>query len=170
LSFALFLLVCRASSCGVANDAHGNGTGDGTPIAFERFYSGFTPIADGANIDRVENIAGRTPVFLSENDWNSFVREFCPVAGKFEAPDFETKCLLAVSGLYGSTPSANSSFAIDSICASEGAINVKVNSGNPVYANNINGIGHLFVNVVLIDVNDLPSTIDVYTDERTEAR
>jgi hypothetical protein len=140
---------------------------DGIP--FEYFYRGFTPVVSDSSAvygaSEFEAVLGIS-VLLTEEDWLDFADRFCPFALHYSLPDFSRECLVAASGMYGSTASANSSFAIATISCADGALVMTADGAHPaerIHALTLNNIGHWFVNVVKIKKSDLPPEVkDVY--------
>ncbi|MDR0917547.1 MAG: hypothetical protein LBN02_10240 [Oscillospiraceae bacterium] len=163
---ALFLVIAALLVSGCAEDKPSGDSNEPSGIAFEYFYRGFTPVTQ-ETAAAFESVLG-TRVILTEDDWNDFAQRFCPTAGAFSAPDFTKECLVAFSGMYGSRAGENSAADIKAIAVNSvgNAITAELADAQPdrIYAENIDGIGHWFVNIVKISKNDLPpNTEDVYT-------
>ena len=161
----LFIAALIVAISGCRNLSENRGTNDG--ISFEYFYRGFTPITEETDVEAFNSVLG-IRVVLTEEDWQSYTQKYCPTAGALSTPDFTKECLIAVSSMYGSRASENASSDIESIVVNESELLVA--SGDDVseriYAINMNGVGHWFVNVVKVNKNDLPLNIDndsVYT-------
>ena len=157
LVFVISLTACSNNSSSLSDDG----------ITFEYFYRGFTPITEVTDVDAFNSVLG-IRVILTEDDWQDFTQKFCPTAGVFASPDFSKECLVAVSSMYGSRASENASSNIERIVVNNG--DFLIASGDDVservYAINMNGVGHWFVNVIKVSKNDIPSNIDaagIYT-------
>ena len=102
-----------------------------------------------------------TYLITNEYDWQVFTQNFCSFAGKFETPDFNENYLLIDSSLYGSSAGANNSHEIDKITIVDNEIvaTLKVHTPMDIYAMNSDGLGHLFVNVVVVAREDITDDI-----------
>ena len=129
-------------------------------IDFEYFYRGFTPVVSEQEDINFETILG-TYLIKSEEDWQAFSGEFCPTAGAIETPDFSEKCLIVVSDICGSRAHENISREIGTVKVVDNEIIVttKDSTSMSVYAINTNGIGHLFINVIVVDRSEIPENI-----------
>jgi len=154
-------LLAAISGC---NNSNENKSANGY-VSFEYFYRGFTPITEETDVDAFNSVLG-IKVILTESDWQDFARRFCPTAGSFSSPDFTKDCLIIDSSMYGSRASENVSCNIKSISDESDALVITYdeNASERVYAINMNGVGHWFVNVVKVNKNDLPSNFDIYSN------
>jgi len=155
LAICLFTCLLLLSGC-----ATGNNKAESVLIDFEYFYRGFTPVVNEQEDMDFDSILGAY-LIKSEADWQSFSREFCPTAGALETPDFSEKCLIAVSDIYGSRAHENISREIGTVKVADNEIIVttKDSTSMSVYAINSNGIGHLFINVIVVDRSEIPENI-----------
>ena len=151
---ALFVVISGCSSPNRSKNTNDS-------IAFEYFYRGFTPITEDTDVYAFNSVLG-TKVILTEEDWQSFTQKFCPTAGTLSSPDFTKECLVTISSMYGSRASENASIDIESIVVNDGDLLVASGGdiSKSIYAINISGVGHWFVNVVKINKNDLPNNVD----------
>ena len=137
-----------------------NNKTESNSIDFEYFYRGFTPIVSEQEDMDFEAILGAY-LIKSEADWQTFAAEFCPMAGALEMPDFNKKCLIAISDIYGSRAHENVSREIDTVRVADDEIVVTAKDSTPmsVYVINSNGVGHLFINIIVVDKADVPENI-----------
>ena len=130
-------------------------------IEFEYFYRGFTPVGEDFDDADLKKIVGGC-LILSQEDWTDFEKKYCYVAGALSTPDFNEKCFLVEFSLYGSRPSANTSFEIESVEVSGKYIrtNVKKASASDINAINSYGLGHLFMNIITLNRSDIPEDVE----------
>ena len=131
-------------------------------IAFDYFYRGFTPIMEDSDSEAFYSVLGAR-VILTEEDWRDFTQKFCHTAGSFSIPDFSYECLIIDSSMYGSRASENSSKDILKITVKDNIIAItydEENTSDKIYAINMDGVGHWFVNIVRIKKTDLPFDVE----------
>lgn len=133
-------------------------------IDFEYFYRGFTPV--GAGIDDIsqeelEEILGGC-LILSEEDWIAFEQKYCPPAGALSYPDFDEKCFYVEFCLYGAKSTFVTSSDIEAVEVQENHIYTRIveDRTKDIWALNTNGIGHLFMNIIVLNRSDIPTDVD----------
>ena len=168
LMCCLCIILISGLLTGCSDSAANPSVPDG--IEYEYYYRGFTPITEETDVDAFNSVLG-TRVILAEEDWQSFTQKFCPTAGALIPPDFTKECLVAISSMYGSRASESASSDIESIVVNDGEILVASDDdmSERIYAINISGVGHWFVNVVKVNKNDIPTNVDgIFTSTKHE--
>lgn len=134
---------------------------DSECIDFRCLYRGFTAIQlnDTAAFEAFSEIGTR--ILLSEEDWNAYMGKFCPGIPYYESCDFSKECLLA-SVVMGARPSYAQSRDLISLKVENGCF-VPEYEDDPaacIYALNSNDTTHFYVEVLILNRQDLPSNIE----------
>ena len=131
-------------------------------ISFEYFYRGFTPLTDETEKEAFYSVLGIN-IILNEEDWYDFAQKYCPTANVLVIPDFSEEYLIIDSSMYSSRASENISINIKNIDIKNNELLITYDNENiseRIYAINMNGVGHWFVNVIKVNKNYLPNNMD----------
>ena len=150
LVLSVFFLV---AFCGCSSDDN--------DIPFSYHYRGFTPITGQSQISGFENILGYS-IINTESEWVEFSQKYCPYAGFLEYPDFPKECLIVECSTYGSKPTASVLSVIENIKIEDKNIILILgkDQNNNIYATNMDGVGHLAVNIVKVNKDYLPVDVE----------
>lgn len=129
-------------------------------IPFRCLHRGFTPIqlADRESFDVFCTIG--TKIILNENDWSAYMGTFCPGIPYFDSVDFSGECLLA-SVSFGAKPAYIQADTITRLTVEEGHFVFEYDeNAAQCLALNTNDTAHFYVEVLIINREDLPDNID----------
>ena len=131
-------------------------------IQFQYFYRGFTAVSE--NNTTFNEMLG-THIIQTDANWHDFMGKFCPGIPYYIPVDFSSQCLVA-QVMNGAKPNYNESFDIKSITIDNSTLNIQgsFDTSTSVYALNPDGYENYFINIVVVNKSDLPSTISgIYT-------
>ena len=131
-------------------------------IEFEYFYRGFTAV--GENDDTLDKMLG-IKIIETDEDWSDFMGKYCPEIPYYVKHDFSRQCLVAQITT-GPKPTYAESFDIQTITVDNDDLDIQggFNTSTGIYALNSNGHINYFINIVVVNKSDLPSTVNnVYT-------
>lgn len=131
---------------------------DGIP--FRYLHRGFTAIRleDRESFEKFSSIGRK--VILTEEDWSDYMGRFCPGIPYFDSFDFSKECLLA-SVNFGARPAYVQSHTIKKLSVEDGYFAFEF-ADDPAecLALNTNDTTHFYVEVLIINREDLPANFE----------
>lgn len=126
-------------------------------ISFKYFFRGFITL----NYEQVKSYPHDTYIIETDEDWHDFMNKYVPGIPYLTSVDYSKECLVFSVG-FPAKPSYSSGFDIKTFTLNKGKLEPEyifsstLGDSNGIYAQNINGIEHCFVNIVKINKKDIP--------------
>jgi hypothetical protein len=122
---------------------------------FQYFYRGFATI----NVDREENYPIGTYIIEKDEDWHDYMDKYVP--GIFYDCELDfSKYYLIVNSALSPRPTYSVEFDIKSFYSVNKRIEVEYAPiQNPIYAQNIDNLEHIFVNILRTKKENIPSEV-----------
>lgn len=124
-------------------------------IKFEYFYRGYATVGD----NEVNTYPKGPYVIETRDDWQDFMNKYVPGIPYFIPLDFSKESLVYI-GYFSPHPTYGREYDVKTLSINNNKIDAEV-EGNVrgIYAQNIDGIEHCFVNIVEVNKKDIPQDI-----------
>ena len=165
-SLHLFLIMIMLTSCATGGTTYSNKVGeskylsDSTDIKFQYFYRGFATIKE----NMIDTYPHGTLVIQTDENWHDFMDKFVPGIHYAISLDYSKEYLVVDVAFpaksFYSIGVDIKTFIINGNKLEAEYITGKNGISNGIYAQNINGAFHCFVNIVKVNKSDMPKNID----------
>jgi len=133
-------------------------------ISFDYFFRGFITIEE----NQVKSYPHGSYIIENAEDWGAFMDKYLRGIPYYSLPDFSKESLV-FSANFPAKPNYSASYDIKTFIISEGNFQPEYFSpsgdgiSNRIYVQNVNGIEHVFVNLIKIVKKDIPKdTENIY--------
>ncbi|MCL1858587.1 MAG: hypothetical protein FWF92_05075 [Oscillospiraceae bacterium] len=134
-------------------------------IEFEYMYRGFTSVneeemSEEYGLFTMVTYENALKIIFTIDDWGDFMGKYCPGIPYDIMADFQQgECIVVIIG--GPVKSNyTSSYYIDKITVNDSKLDIQGNYYERIYGLNKNGQIHFFLNIVVVNKNDLPQNLD----------
>lgn len=159
LCFLLLLSGCTVNSAVKSTDLNLDEEDNekSAPVPFEYFFRGFIAL----NYDQIEAYPKDSCIIESDDDWHDFMDKYVPGIPYDLTVDYSTECLV-FSVIFPARPIYSTSADVETFVMDGDKFEAQYEqrdeseSGEEIYAQNIDEIEHCFVNIVKIKKKYLP--------------
>ncbi|HEX9061483.1 MAG TPA: hypothetical protein VF941_14980 [Clostridia bacterium] len=123
-------------------------------IAFADFYRGFATVSESER----DKCPSGTFIIYSKDSWSDFMGKYLPGIPYLNPVDFDKECLI-FNGFGSAKPTYCAGFDVKGLKIGNDELVCNVDGDNGVYAENISGIEHVYVNVVKANKKDIPQNL-----------
>jgi|GEM_PF-1030504 len=175
MTLVLFMSIFVFSSCAtqnvnsnkISNDNNSANSSDLTNLSnssnnikFQYFYRGFATIRD----NMVNTYPHDAFVIQTDEDWHDIMNKYVPGIPYNTPIDFSKECLIFIPFL-SAKPIYASGVDIKAFILDGNTLELEYVSGpngvsNEIYAQNVDDLRHVFVNIVKIKKEDIPKNIE----------
>ncbi|MCR4436559.1 MAG: hypothetical protein QHH06_12190 [Clostridiales bacterium] len=143
---------CTPQNASLSTATNSNGTLNSSKIKSEYFYRGFATVKE----DDISTYPRGTYVIETEEEWHNFMDKYVPGIPYDVVVDFSTESLI-YDGIFPARPTYSQAFDIKGLTLKNNRIQVEyTDEPTHVYAQNIEGVEHCFVNIVKVSKKDIP--------------
>jgi hypothetical protein len=160
LSLPLFLIIIMLTSCATRSVTYSNKVdeskylSDSSNIKFQYFYRGFATIKE----NMIDTYPHGTLVIQTDENWHDFMDKFVPGIHYDISVDY-SKEYLVVDVVFPAKSFYSIGADIKAFNINENRLEAEwIPSG--IYAQNIDGAFHCFVNIVKVNKSDIPKNIE----------
>lgn len=123
-------------------------------IKFEYFYRGFETVKN----NMMSTYPQGTLIIETDADWHDFMDKYVPGISYNVTVDFSKEYLI-YNGSFPAKSTYSTGFDIKGFTISENKLNAE-SVMSDIYAQNIDEVTHCFVNIVKVNKNDIPQSIE----------